>query len=164
MDIEIRPVKPEDINYLIDVEIKCYEDVKGLDWWREILKNSDHYSVAAAVHKVPVGFIVWQKAAYSGDGTDEFVAEIERIAVKPAFRRRGAGSLLLRDATVAAHTVGLHKLMLIVPESLCFPGHPNDVSEWLLHRNFRATGILGQHFDSYGTKEDAFVFIGSGPS
>jgi len=160
MEITIRPIEPEDINYLFDIEIKCYEDVRGLEWWREVIKDKQHYSMAAAVHQVPIGFVVWKTGAYK----KEPVARIERLAVKPAFRGKGAGTMLLRDTTIAARTAGLTQLMLLVPERLCFPGHKDDVSQWLLKHSLHAVGTKSNHFESYGQKEDAYIFLGPGPS
>jgi len=158
MDINVRQVMPSDINYLTDIEIKCYEGAKGLDWWRETIKDPNKHAVIAAVHKVPVGFVVWHEATRTSDRT----AEVERLAVKPAFRRRGAGTKLLRDVVTGASIIGLTQLRIVVPESICFPGHPDDVSEWLGARQFSAVRIIPDHFEAYGSKEDAFVFIGSG--
>lgn len=158
MDINVRQVVASDINYLTDIEIKCYEDAKGLDWWRETIKNPEKHAIIAVGHKVPIGFVVWSEAPKASDHT----ADVERLAVKPAFRKRGAGTMLLRDVITQARILDLTQLRLVVPESLCFPGHPDDVSEWLRVRQFSAVRIIKDHFEAYGYKEDAFVFVGSG--
>ncbi len=158
MDVIIRQLKPGDINYLTDIEIKCYGDAQGLDWWRHVLQNLLQYTAAATVHQVPVGFIVWEKQEYN----NKPVACIQRLAVKPAFRRRSIGTQLLRHAALASRTNGMPNLMIAVPESLCFPGHVDDVSQWLLKREFRAVEVQKESFESYGHTEDVFVFLGPG--
>lgn len=151
----LRPALGNDVNFLIDIDLKCYDYPWSVDEWRLLALNPACSVTLATINMEPVGFVAWGKVIAKKE------AEILRLAVKPAYRNSGVGSLLLGSIEIEANEYGMQKIVLIVPEIHCFPNHRNDVSQWLLTRGYKATKpILKNHFDMYGSKVDGFKFVG----
>jgi len=152
----LRPALGNDINFLIDIDLKSYDYPWLVDKWRSLALNSVCTVTLATMNMGPVGFVAWKKKIADKE------AEILRLAVKPAYRNNGAGSLLLGSVEVDANENGIQKITLIVPEIHCFPNHKNDVSQWLLARGYQAIKpIFKNYFDMYGSKVDGFKFVSS---
>jgi GNAT superfamily N-acetyltransferase len=98
----------------------------------------------------PVGYAFWSKV----DNT----LRVLRIGVKPDYRGRGIGTLLLQTVVIAARQKNIPKVVIPVPESLCCPGSQYDISQWLIWQNFRATEILKDAVTVCGTLEDVYLF------
>jgi len=145
-----------DIHSLVDIDIKGYDYPWPLEKWRSIVDDPTCIVTLAAIKIEPVGVCVWQKKPAIKE------AEILRLTIKPAYRKRGVGSFLLRVIESEVRENGLQEMVVIVPELKCFPGHPDDVSQWLLDRGYRAVKpILTNHFCMYGSKCDGFKFASS---
>ena len=143
----IRGAQARDINYLVDIDIKSYHFPWSVDKWRKFAGDKTCSILLAMIKVEPVAVCAWKKS-----GKD---AEILRLATKPAYRGLGAGSLLLH----AMESTDLQEVTVIVPEINCFPGHPDDISAWLLARGFRASApILKDHFHMYNKHYDGFKF------
>jgi GNAT superfamily N-acetyltransferase len=145
MITNIRKPKPADLNYIFDIDLKCFEDYLSIDGWLEYLEGN--YSLLVAIVKgLPVGVIVWQDNI------------IKRIAVKPANRGNGVGSQLLQAVENSLVQKGFDLVMINVPESMCCPGQPHDVSHWLSERKFLADGVEKDAALYCQQKEDLFRF------
>lgn len=150
----MRPANVGDINYLMDVDLKSYDYPWTLDEWRKYLEDLTCTTLLASYKVEPVSVCVWQNKP----GIDE--AEILKLATKPAYRNQGAGLFLVNAVIMAAADYKLSNISIIVPEIKCFPGHPDDVSQWLLNRGFHAiVPILKRHFRMYGARCDGFKFM-----
>ena len=149
----IRPAQVRDVHSLVDIDLKSYDYPWAVDKWRELAADTTCDILIASLRVEPIGMCVWQT---SPDGKE---GELLRLAVKPVYRECGIGSLLLATVELEVREKGLEKLVIIVPEVKCFPGHPDDVSQWLLVRRYRAgTPILKDHFSMYGSRCDGFKF------
>jgi GNAT superfamily N-acetyltransferase len=99
-----------------------------------------------------VGFAIWR------DAPDEVT--LEKIGVRPDSRNRGTGTKLLWHVVRQARNIGATQVTLLVPEINCFPGHPDDVSQWLLGRRFRTKApIVKNYAFMYGQWVDGFQFV-----
>jgi GNAT superfamily N-acetyltransferase len=155
MTLSLRPALGNDINFLVDIDLKSYDYPWSIDKWQSLAFDPTCVIVLAIINVEPVGFVAWRKKTAIKE------AEILRLAVKPAYRKCGVGSLLLSSVEITACESGLQEIVIIVPEVYCFPGHKNDVSQWLLARGFRAVApIFKNYFDLYGSKVDGFKFVG----
>lgn len=145
-----------DMHSLVDIDIKGYDYPWPLERWRDLTEDPTCVIMLAILQVEPVGACVWQKKPAVKEG------EILRLTTKPAYRERGIGSFLLQTVESEARENGLQEMVIIVPELKCFPGHPDDVSQWLLERGYRAVKpILTNHFCMYGNKCDGFKFASS---
>ena len=145
-----------DMHSLADIDIKGYDYPWDLDKWRSLTEDPACVIMLATLEMEPVGVCVWQKKPAVKKG------EILRLTTKPAYTGRGIGSFLLRTVESEARENGLREIVIIVPEIKCFPGHPDDVSQWLLNRGYCAVKpILTNHFRMYGSKCDGFKFASS---
>lgn len=144
----IRGAQARDINYLIDIDIKSYHFPWSVNKWRKFAENKVCSILLATIKAEPIAVCAWRKSGK--------VAEILRLGTKPAYRGLGAASLLLN----VMESPELQEVTMIVPEINCFPGHPDDVSAWLLLRGYQATvPILKKHFHMYGKQYDGFKFV-----
>lgn len=122
----IRRPQVGDLNFLLDIDLKCFEDNLSLDEWRIFFDDASYKMLTWIIQAVPVGFIIWQENI------------IVRLAVKPVYRHRGVGSQLLSFVENRLIQQRHQIVMIDVPESLCCPGKPVDVSSWLLKRGYQA--------------------------
>lgn len=152
----IRLAQTRDIHFLADIDLKSYDYPWTIDKWRKIAANPTCVIPLASIKVEPVSVCVWQKKPAIKE------AEILRFATKPAYRNYGIGSLLLHTIEAAAREIELQEITIVVPEIKCFPGHPDDVSQWLLKHGYRAvTPILKDYFYMYGNHCDGFKFVHS---
>ena len=149
----IRPAQTRDIHHLVDIDLKSYAYPLSVDGWRKLADDPTCVILIAAFKVAPVAVCVWQKKPAVKEG------EILRLATKKKHRNLGAGSYLLKAAERGAKDYELDKVTIVVPEINCFPGHADDVSQWLLKREFQAVPpILKNRFYMYGQRCDGFKF------
>lgn len=149
----VRVARANDINHVVDIDLKSYDYPWPVEKWRKFIVDPTCITILASFKAEPVGVCVWQKKP----AVDE--AEILKLATKPAHRNKGVATFLLNAVQMTAIDYGLKLVTIIVPEINCFPGHPDDVSQWLLEQGYKAiTPILKNHFYMYGKKCDGFKF------
>ena len=151
---EVRLAQARDIHYLADIDLKSYDYPWSLTRWREIGGDPTTAVMIAAIRADPVSMCVWRKQPNIKQ------AEILKLATKPTFRGRGIGTFLLLAGEEAMSAISSDKATIIVPEINCFPGHPDDVSSWLINRGYYVDlPILEGHFHMYGKQYDGFKFV-----
>ncbi len=153
MTTNIRQPQVHDANYLLDIDIKCFDDPWPVEKWKVILVNNDISKLVSTSYGCPTGFIIWKR--------DSISLPIIRFAVKPTYRNQGTGLQLLKAVCLGARQLAIPRIVIPVPESLCCPGEPRDVSHWLLKRGFKLNGnhsILKEGAICFGQVEDAFLF------
>ncbi len=146
----IRKPEPQDLNYILDIDLKCFEDNWSYNEWRETLYDPRYGVLLGTYKSLPVGFIVWFS------GTKEGL--ITRLAVKPAYQRKGVGSQLLSAVEVILVQQSIKEVHFPITETLCQPGQPHDVSRWLTKRGYRASALMRGTGLYCGTKEDEIIF------
>ena len=149
----LRKAQITDINNMIDIDIKSYMYPWSLKQWRAVTIDPACDITVATIKMEPIAVCIWQKNSKNE-------AEILKLATKPAYRGHAAGTLLLHSVSLAAVKQGLKRIIIIIPEINCFPGHPDDVSVWLLERMFTAVKpILKDRFIMYGQPCDGYKFV-----
>jgi N-acetylglutamate synthase-like GNAT family acetyltransferase len=149
----IRTAQTKDVHHLVDIDLKSYDYPWTVDEWRKLSEDPTCIIVIASFKVEPISVCVWRKKPAVKE------AEILRLATKPKYRKRGAATFLLNAAEHSAKAHELEKVTIIVPEINCFPGHFDDVSQWLLKRGYQAIApILKNHFYMYGKRCDGFKF------
>jgi len=144
-----------DGNYIKDIDLKSYQYPWNGVRWQEVDENIAIAEIVALEHAQPIGFARWEV-----DRRLESEVTVSRLAVKPANRRQGAGTLMLRHIINAAKDNGFLKVSMVIPEINCLPGHPDDVSQWLLNRDFRVELPFVKDFVyMYGQWVDGFKFV-----
>ncbi|MHC4188381.1 MAG: GNAT family N-acetyltransferase [Planctomycetota bacterium] len=152
----IRSAQVRDVNYLADIDLKSYDYPWPIDKWRRLAIDPTCVILLASFTVEPIGFCVWEKKPETKEAT------ILRLATKPIYRSMGVASLLLEASECGAKENELQTMTFIIPEIKCFPGQPDDVSQWLLNRGYRAgPPILKDYFYMYGADCDGFIFTHS---
>ena len=148
--VTIRRATLNDANQLLDIDIKCFETAWTVEEWSKV-GHSQEYALSVATNfGTPIGFAVFTK--------NEDSIEVVKLAVKPAYRRKGVSLLLLNAGVDYATSRNIGKLSIIVPESTVYPGERNT-SDWLASVGFQAEKpFLKNHFTSYGEPEDGVSF------
>ena len=148
--IEVRPGRKEDIQYVLDIDVKCFDDPWSPDKWRK-----DELSVAVGtVHKTPVGVVVFEII----NTRKQQCVRMDKIAVKPGFRNRGIAKALVQEVRNCCMYNGLLYIETIIPESMCVPDTPRDVTGFLSKVGFRGFGIKRDAFTDMGQPEDGYIF------
>jgi len=156
--ISVRRGCNRDVNYVRDIDLKSYQYPWDYDQWKVVGESKTHHWCVAIKEAQPIGFAVWED---SPKGYADAV-KLLRLGVKPAYRGLGAGMQLLDYVLDYAEDSSFKRFLTIVPEIYCLPGHPDDVSEWLLHRGLHAVPpIVKEHAYMYGEWVDGFIFTTS---
>lgn len=149
----IRTAQTKDVHHLVDIDLKSYDYPWSVDKWRKLSEDPTCIIVVASFKVEPISLCIWQKKPAVKE------AEILRLATKPKYRKRGVATFLLNAAEHSAKVHELAKVTIIVPEISCFPGHPDDISQWLLKHGYQAIApILKNQFYMYGKHCDGFKF------
>lgn len=135
----------------MDCDIKCFDYPWSSDSWA--FAAEEYVLKVATYYGTPIGFAVYLFNEEKG------VAQFPKIGVKPTFRRRGVGRMLLRDGIKFATTMGAPLIETVLPESILRPNEPNFVGEWMTKMGWKATGIERDFYPMMGQKEDGIRFI-----
>ncbi len=129
----------DEIGYLRDMDIKCYEWVWDDTTW---VKESDRSIIRMWItENLPRGFTVYRFMNFS--------IHIQKLGVHPSWRRRGIASELLGDIESAAKRTGVKRIYTILHEE------NNLGREWLSKRGFIADKV---HKEMYPDSRDGYSF------
>jgi len=128
MTIIIRKPTWCDLSYLQDIDLKCFEDMWSLEFWRNILENNLFHVLVGNHNNHVAGFIVWWKNI------------IVRLGVKSSYRKLGCASKLLSEYMKALEGQYL-TAKINVPENLCDIRYDKTTVSWLSLHGFRATSM-----------------------
>jgi ribosomal protein S18 acetylase RimI-like enzyme len=148
----VRGANPNDTNYLLDIDIKSFENPWSPEEWQSLGIQRDMCISVATHFGTPVGFAVFK--------LDQRDVVIQKLAVKPVARRQGVSRRLLDAANQYARDNSAEWLRLTIPESAIYPDHPNSLIDWLKAAGFKAiTPFVKNHFTTFGNHEDGVQFI-----
>jgi ribosomal-protein-alanine N-acetyltransferase len=142
--VSVKPARVSDVS-----QILCISEACGLDFWSEsayVNAISDEQSALFCFHlnHSIVGFIVGRIPILP-----DTAAEIFNIGISPAYRRRGYGSMLLKEFIGRCYDAHLTEIWLEVRESNL------GAIQLYEHAGFKATSRR-KHFYSIPT-EDALL-------
>lgn len=162
MEPHVRLSRPNDINVIRDLDIKCYDYALEMPEWQDLLNTSGQENCARVVvveaYRKPIGFAVW-KMLPPESGVDQQICFLYRLGVRPGSRGHGLGSLLLKTCQEHAIRMQADLIRATVPDFKCRPDDPDNVSGFLLHHDFQATGhILPEYKFMYGKWTDGYIF------
>ena len=110
--IDFRAADQKDGHYLIDIDIKCFDDAWTPEDWRHVAQ----YCVAcvATWNGTPVGMAVFY---------NDFMGSIEivKVAVKRPYRNMGIARRLIFNCILYGRELYATQLVMIVPESRLRP-------------------------------------------
>lgn len=158
----IRLSRPDDMNRLVSMDLKCYQYPHLMDWWKAFLDPKDkERSSNATVMEVNgslCGYCAWD--INKSEDPEVITLEIRRLGIVPTHRRRGYSRKLLYRANSAAKAAKATCMTVFVPELLCNPGDPDDLSEFLNKSGFLPTGVLQRNYlRMYGTMYDGIEWV-----
>jgi ribosomal protein S18 acetylase RimI-like enzyme len=150
MIFSVRKAYGEDAHYIIDIDIKCFDDPWPPEYW---VSFEDLQVYVATYYGTPIAMVAFMVG--ETEKGIKFVS-LSKLAVKPAFRGRGVSKMLLAQAEKFAKQINAHSIWLTVPESLCVG--ERSIAGWLKLAGFRATSVQPECFESYGEPEDGYSF------
>ena len=162
MEANVRLSRPNDINVIRDLDIKCYDYPLEMAEWQDLLNTSGQDNQARCVlveaYRKPLGFAVW-KILPPEAGVNVQVCFLYRLGVRPTVRQKGLGRLLLKTCEAHATRMQADVIRTTVPDFKCKSGDPDDVSGFLSASGFMATGhIVDQYKFMYGKWVDGYIF------
>jgi len=140
MAFHIRFANGLDMPYLLDIDLKSFDEEFGPEMW-EMLGDIGTIRVAASANE-PVGFAIYQHDAES--------LFINRLAVKKDRRRQGVGSSLINDCMTFAKDNKIPLIETRVPECWCCPGQPQDATMFLKAVGFKAGKLTKREYEHLG--------------
>lgn len=150
----IRAVEPRDLNHLLDIDLKCFDYCWGAEDWRLIASAHEVQVLIAIWCGTPLGFVVTEPQGK--DDTKHLW--MPKLAVKPTYRQKGIGTLLLSKAWERAVHLGLLKIIITVSETMCDPNRSFNSATWLTKMQFKGVGVVQQFVKLYGQYEDGYKF------
>lgn len=155
----IRLVRPDDMNKLQTLDLKCYQFPIPLQEWQERLKGSgkddEARIVICEVYQTVAGFAMWSV------DKDHDGSHLIRLGVIPRFRMNGLGRLLVQACVRDTRKHGCEFIRTVVPHIHCYPGDEDDVSVFLSRCDFfpaTHNGVLHDYREMYGQPVDGYVF------
>jgi GNAT superfamily N-acetyltransferase len=100
----------------------------------------------------PLGVVVYSRET---DGNGLPGVWLRKIAVKPQYRRKGVGTLLLQAVTDFARSVNAVEIRLLVPETICYS---DGVAKFLASIGMQCTECFKDQFEFGGEIEDGLLF------
>lgn len=149
--LTIRKGYERDLTYVRDIDLKSsHYPWPGENW--QVIDGEGVELFIASLRSQPVAFIVTLLHE------DEIV--ILRLGVRPDWRGYGIGTKLFDRVKDNAAANKCSRLVITVPEILCLPGHPDDVSQWLSSYGFRTECPIVKDFSyMYGQWVDGYRFV-----
>lgn len=157
MNSTARLSRPDDINSLRDLDIKCYDYPLTMEQWHKLIEASGKKGEARCVlasypssyASKAIAFGVWQY--------NEEDIMILRLGVLNAFRREGVGSYLVDEIRKDAVRKGAKRLTITVPACHTLPDDPDNVVGFLTACGFRTTGLIYSDWKfMFGRQEDGY--------
>jgi GNAT superfamily N-acetyltransferase len=150
----LRDVVNNDLPYLLDMDVKCFDMPYPIEAWR-FLATDAHIKVATYNHKV-IGFTVYQFES-SNEGGPIDTMKVGKLAVKEQYRGIGAGRRLMRQVFQDAHEIGCKYVRCAIAEYLIYK-KDKKLLKFLQHWKFQATGLKKEAMEMYGEKIDQIEF------
>ncbi len=162
--IHFRAASNNDLTYLRDIDLKCYEQAPAdLKWWGQIAENPQSGCVVACKSQVPIGMLVYERQAFRLPGFKAKLTtlHIHKLCVHPLHRKQQIGQKLLAHSHEEARKKGCPYMTISIPEYRCKPDSDTsaDVSKWLNKLGFKAAIILPTKIHLYGQEFDQYLFV-----
>jgi ribosomal protein S18 acetylase RimI-like enzyme len=136
--IGVRPTTKTDMNYILDIDLKCFERTWELQQWLEFERDQSSGLLLGTWNSLPVGFSVYNANA------------IKRLAVKEHYRQHGLGELLLKSTEIVI-AKKFDTVTIAITES------DNAALLWLTKRGYKARRLLIGSGFYRGEVEDEFL-------
>lgn len=139
MEHSLRGAIPNDINFLIDIDLKGGDQPYLSSQWREISENPSKYIVVAVVEGVAVAFIVFENIELDPNS----YIYIHKLIVKEDYRGLYIGNHLLEycyDYSFEHHSSD--RFLITLPESFSLSSNGDFINSWLKRQGFKATGLV----------------------
>lgn len=115
-DVQIRPLKKEDLNAIIEIDKKVLGQPRS-EYWQmklELLQSRSHLpSLVATINGKAVGFILGEASGWEF-GIPDTVGWIHTIGVEPAFQKKGVARKLVQEMIVHLKKVGVSTIYILV--------------------------------------------------
>lgn len=160
--IHYRPAQEKDLLHLRDLDLKCYEESPATNqWWDEVSQSEYTGCIVCCKSHVPIGMVVWERQAFKLPEFEGKVTtlHIHKLCIRKEFRGNKLGQSLLAHVHEEARKKGTPYMSTAIPEYLCIPDEPDDVSEWLNKLGFKAVLVLPAKVRLYGREYDQYLFV-----
>lgn len=148
MGLHLRNAEPHDTVYLMQIDVKGYDNAWDNDDWRKLASNREQNAITVTNNQLPISFL-----AYEVDGAQ---LKILRLAVTPKSRRQGVGRAMMGWINRLMRDKRMKRATCIVPIT-------NTVAcNFLKACGFKVPakgGIMAGAFDDCGVPIEGLFFI-----
>ena len=136
MSIEIRPLKPEDLDEVYAIERRSFLWPWSRGVFIHFYRVTPHLFLVAIADGRVIGYVMGEME--EDDGVK--VGHVVNIAVHEAYRRRGIGTRLMREIERIFRELGAEKVRLEVREG------NEGAKAFYKHLGYRETGMLKRYY------------------
>jgi ribosomal protein S18 acetylase RimI-like enzyme len=107
VSLHLRNAEPADTIYVMQIDIKCYDNAWESEDWRKVAMNRQQNVIVITRHSLPIAYAVYELEAAQ--------LKLLRIGVLPKYRRQGIGSSILKWLDRLMGDRGIKRGTCIVP-------------------------------------------------
>jgi ribosomal protein S18 acetylase RimI-like enzyme len=107
VSLHLRNAEPADTVYLMQMDIKCYDNAWESEDWRKIAMNRQQNAITITRNNVPVAYAVYE--------VEPNQLKLLRIGVSPKYRRSKLGTSMLTWIDRLMRDRGIKRATCIVP-------------------------------------------------
>lgn len=142
MNVNLRPIKPADLNKLLEVENASFPEPWELQDFKTTLNESKNVGFLAETHAGIAGYCVYRLEC------GQF--SIISMAVAPEMRRQGIGRMMFERIVLKLNPLKRTQIVLTASE------HSLDAHFFFKSLGFKAVEVL---WDFYGPGHDGYDFV-----
>lgn len=160
----VRMSRPDDINDILDLDVKCCYYPLSLEEWRVLIQGKDADATASQEKaKVSIVTIYRERVALAVTRpVDDDVVLIERFGVIEKYRGHGVGRLLMEEVLNNARHYRADVLRIVVPSIYCQPEasrDKDDMGAFLNAMKFKPTGkVVPNYTVMYGETVEGYAW------
>lgn len=148
VSLHLRNAEPADTVYLMQIDIKCYDNAWQSEDWRQVAMNRQQNAITITRHNLPVAYAVYE--------IEPNQLKLLRIGVSPKYRRQGLGASMLKWIDRLMSDRGIRRATCIVPINQTGAANFLKTGGWRVPAK---GGIVKDAFEDCGEFIEGLYFI-----
>lgn len=148
VSLHLRNAEPADTVYLMQIDVKCYDNYWESEEWRAVALNRSKNVICVTRHGAPIAFCVYE--------LEPSQLKVLRLGVLPKYRRQGIGASILKWLDRLMTDRRIRRATCIVPIT------NTGAANFLKHGGWKVPskgGIVKDAFEDCGYPVEGLYFI-----